>query len=178
MKAITIRHFGPPDVMKLEETADPKPGPGQVAVEVKAAGVNPVEAYIRSGSYARKPDLPYTPGSDGAGLVKDAGPGVTLFKPGDRVYLSGSLSGTYAALALCEENQVHSLPEKTSFAQGAALGVPYATAWRALFQKAAAKKGETAFIHGGSGGVGIAAIQIARAAGLRVIGTAGTGKGL
>jgi NADPH2:quinone reductase len=178
MKAIRIREFGPPEVMKIEEAADPRPGQGQVAVEVKAAGVNPVEAYVRSGSYARKPDLPHTPGTDGAGVVKETGPGVKAFRPGDRVYLSGSLSGTYAATALCLEDQVHRLPAKVSFAQGAALGVPYATAWRALFQKAAAKKGETAFIHGGSGGVGVAAIQIALAAGLRVIATAGTVKGM
>ncbi len=178
MKAIKIREFGPPGVMKPEETAEPKPGPSQVTVEIKAAGVNPVETYIRAGAYARKPDLPYTPGTDGAGLVKEIGPGVGTVKPGDRVYLSGSLSGTYAEIALCRETHVHPLPDTTGFAQGAALGVPYATAWRALFQKASALKGETAFIHGGSGGVGIAAIQLARAAGLRVVGTAGTVRGM
>jgi NADPH2:quinone reductase len=178
MKAVRVREFGPPQVMKLEETADPKPGKDQVTVEIRAIGVNPVETYIRSGAYARKPDLPYTPGTDGSGVVKETRQGVASFRSGDRVYLSGSLSGTYASLALCREDQVHRLPERVSFAQGAALGVPYATAWRALFQKASAKKGETVFIHGGSGGVGVAAIQIARAAGLRVIATAGTDKGL
>jgi NADPH2:quinone reductase len=177
MKAIRVREFGPPEVMKLEEVADLAPGAGQVLVRVKAAGVNPVDTYIRSGTYAVKPSLPYTPGMDGAGTVEAVGPGVSGVKPGDRVYIAGSASGTYAELALCEPWQVQPLPERVTFAQGAAVYVAYATAYRALFIRARAQAGETVLVHGASGGVGIAAVQIARAAGLKVIGTGGSEKG-
>ncbi|HZO98837.1 MAG TPA: NADPH:quinone reductase [Terriglobia bacterium] len=177
MKAIRVREFGPPEVMKLEEVADLAPGAGQVLVRVKAAGVNPVDTYIRSGTYALKPSLPYTPGMDGAGTVEAVGPGVSGVKPGDRVYIAGSASGTYAELALCEPWQVQPLPERVTFAQGAAVYVAYATAYRALFIRARAQAGETVLVHGASGGVGIAAVQIARAAGLKVIGTGGSEKG-
>jgi NADPH:quinone reductase len=140
-------------------------------------GVNPVDGYIRSGSYARKPTLPYTPGTDIAGTVEQVGAGVTRFAPGGRVYAHNAVGG-YAECALCEEWQAHPLPERISFAQGAALGVPYATAWRALFIRARARAGETVLVHGASGGVGTAAVQIARAHGLQVIGTADTPDGL
>lgn len=154
----------------------PEAGPGQIVVTIKAAGVNPVDTYIRAGLYGAK-ELPYTPGFDAAGVVETAGKGVARFKPGDRVYTSGTLSGAYAGAALCLESQIHPLPEKISFPQGASIGVPYATAFRALFQKAWAAPGETVLIHGATGGVGTAAVQMARAAGLLVIGTAGTKKG-
>jgi NADPH2:quinone reductase len=145
---------------------------------VKAAGVNPVDTYIRAGSYAVKPALPYTPGSDGAGVVETLGTGAVAFKPGDRVYFHNALGGSYAELALVMESNVHLLPEKASYSQGAALGVPYGTAHQALFKKAHAKPSETLLVHGASGGVGTAAIQLGRQAGLTVIGTAGTEKGL
>jgi NADPH2:quinone reductase len=177
MKAIRVHEFGGPQVMKLEEVPDLKPGPAQVVVRVHAAGVNPVDTYIRSGAYARKPLLPYTPGSDGAGLVEAAGEGVKRMKVGDRVYLSGAVSGVYAQQALCLESQVHPLPQKISFAQGAGVFVPYATAYRAIFQLAEAKPPDVVLVHGASGGVGIAAVQLARAAGMTVIGTAGSDKG-
>jgi NADPH2:quinone reductase len=148
-----------------------------VVVRIRAAGVNPVDTYIRAGVYPRKPSLPYTPGTDGAGTVESAGPDAKRFKPGDRVYTAGSLSGSYAELALCEEQLVFPLPANVSFAQGAAMHVPYATAFRALFHRAQARGGETVLIHGASGGVGIAAVQIARAAGLHVIGTVGSDRG-
>jgi NADPH2:quinone reductase len=180
MKAIVVREFGPAEVMKLEEVPNPSPGPGQVLVRVKAVGVNPVEVYIRTGTYARKPNLPYTPGTDVGGVVEAVGPDVKHAKKGDRVYTHGTASGYggYAERTLCEEAQVHPLPEKISFAQGAALGVPYGTAWRALFSRAQARPGETLLIHGASGGVGVAATQLARAYGMRVIGTAGTDRGI
>jgi NADPH2:quinone reductase len=177
MKAIRVHEFGPPEVMKWESVPDPSPGPGQVLVKVEAAGVNPVETYIRSGAYANRPQLPYTPGGDGAGTVVAVGDGISRVAAGDRVYLAGSISGTYAERALAEEGQVHPLPENVDFAQGAAVNVPYATAYRALLQRAGALPGETVFVHGASGGVGIAAVQIAVAQGMRVIGTAGTEEG-
>jgi NADPH2:quinone reductase len=178
MKAIRVREFGPPEVMRVEDAPDPSPGPGQVLVRIRAAGVNPVETYIRSGTYARRPTLPYTPGHDAAGIVEAVGDGVTGVVAGDRVYTSETLTGAYAELALCGASRVHPLPASVSYAQGAAVGVPYATAWRALFQRARAMPGETVLVHGASGGVGIAAVQIARAAGLRVFGTAGTTEGI
>jgi NADPH2:quinone reductase len=178
MKAILVREFGPPDVMRLAEVPDPSPGPGQLLVRIRAAGVNPVDTYIRSGTYARTGSLPYTPGSDAAGVVETVGDGVSFFAPGDRVYTSGTVTGAYAELAVCDASRVHPLPAGSTFAQGAALGVPYATAWRALFQRAKAVPGETVLVHGASGGVGVAAVQIARAAGLRVVGTAGTAQGI
>jgi len=177
MKAIVIREFGAPSVMKVEDLADPVPGAGQVLIRVGAAGVNPVDTYIRSGVYARKPALPHTPGMDIGGTVAAVGAGVTSVKPGDRVY-AFLVTGGYAQLTLAEEWQVRVLPPLTSFEQGAALGVPYATAWLALFRRAAARPGETVLVHGASGGVGLATVQMARAHGLHVIGTAGTDAGL
>jgi NADPH2:quinone reductase len=176
MKAIRVHQFGGPEVLKLEELPPLQPGPGQVLVSVKAVGVNPVETYIRSGNYGAIP-LPYTPGGDAAGLVQAVGQGVQGWAPGQRVYTARTASGAYAEQALCEPGQLHPLPEKVSFAQGAALGVPYGTAFRALFQKARAVGGETVLVHGASGGVGLAAVQLARAAGLRVVATAGSEKG-
>ncbi len=177
MKAIRVHEFGGPEVLKLEEVPDLKSGPGQVVVRIKAAGVNPVDTYIRSGTYAHKPELPYTPGTDAGGVIEAVGPGVERVKVGDRVYVAVSATGTYAEQALCSESQVHPLPQRASFAQGAAVYVPYATAYRALFQLARAAAGETVLVHGASGGVGVAAVQLARAAGLTVIGTGGTEKG-
>ncbi len=177
MKAIRVHQFGGPEVMRHEEVPDPKPGPGQVVVRIHAAGVNPVDTYIRAGTYALKPPLPYTPGMDAAGDIEVAGQGVARVKPGDRVYTARTLSGAYAERALCAESQVQPLPKNVTYAQGAGVYVPYATAYRALFQLAHAIPGETVLIHGASGGVGIAAVQLARAAGLRVIGTGGTDKG-
>ena len=177
MKAIRVHEFGPPEVMKLEDVPDPTAGPGQVVVQVHAAGVNPVETYIRSGVYALKPPLPYTPGGDAAGIVAAVGDQVTGCKAGDRVYTAGTISGAYAQLALCNVGQVYPLPAGVSFAQGAGLHVPYATAYRALFQRAKAHAGQTVLVHGASGAVGIAAVQFAVAAGLTVIGTGGTERG-
>ncbi len=177
MKAIRVSEFGGPEVLRLEEVPDPKPGAGQVRIRIKAVGINPVDAYIRAGTYPRKPSLPYTPGTDAAGMIEAVGPDVKRFKVGDRVYTNGSVTGVSAELAVCGEPQVHPLPARTSFTQGAALGVPYGTAYRALFQRGVAKAAETVLIHGASGGVGSACVQFARAAGLTVIGTGGTEKG-
>jgi NADPH:quinone reductase len=182
MKAIRVHKTGGPEVLQLDEVPDPVPGAGQVLVEIKAAGVNPADTYVRSGNYAIVPPLPYTPGGDAAGIVKATGAGVRGVAVGDRVYISATQSqkpvGTYAELAVCDAAGAHPLPAHLSFAQGAAVGVPYATAYRGLFQKANARPGETVLVHGASGGVGIGAVQLAVAAGLTVIGTAGTKRGL
>ncbi len=177
MKAIRVSEYGGPSVLKLEEVPAPQPGATQVLVRNHAVGVNPVDTYLRSNTDNRGPKLPYTPGSDAAGVVEAVGDAVTRAKKGDRVYVGGTLSGSYAELALCEQTQIHPLPGNASFAQGAAVNVPYATAFHALFHRAHGEAGESVLVHGASGGVGIAAVQLARARGLTVIGTAGTDKG-
>src|SRR5205085_8398452 len=177
MKAIRVHEFGGPEVLRLEDVPEPRPGAGQVLVRVRAAGINPVDTYIRGGGHAVKPPLPYTPGLDAAGEVEAVGEGVARASVGDRVYTAGSLSGTYAELAVCDESQVHPLPGSVSFAQGAGVSTPYATAYRALFQRAQGRPGEAVLVHGASGGVGTAAVQMARAAGFTVIGTGGTDEG-
>ena len=139
MKAIRVHEFGDPQVMRLEEVPDPKPGPGQVVVRVYAAGVNPVETYIRAGLYSREEPLPYTPGTDAAGVIEAVGEGVRRVTVGDRVYTAGTITGAYAERALCAEGQVHPLPDRISYEQGAAIYIPYATAYRALFQRAQAR---------------------------------------
>jgi NADPH2:quinone reductase len=176
MKAIRVHEFGAPEVLKLEEVPVPAPGMGQVLVKVRAAGVNPVETYQRSGSNPALP-RPFTPGTDAAGIIEAVGDGVMHLNIGARVYTSGTISGAYAAFALCRADDVHPLPAGATFEQGAALNIPYSTAYRAIVQRAAARAGETVLVHGASGGVGIAAVQIARALGLTVIGTAGTENG-
>ena len=181
MKAIRVHEFGPPSVMKFEEVAARRASAGQLVVSVKAVGVNPVDTYIRSGNYAALPPVPYTPGADGAGVVESVGPDVANFASGDRVYFSGTVDGrahgAYAQAVVCHVDQIHPLPEHVSFAEGSAIGIPYVTAWRALFEKGRAVPNETVLIHGASGAVGTAAVQIARAAGLRVFGTAGSERG-
>src|SRR5579872_5494547 len=125
MKAILVREFGAPEVMKLEEIPTPKPSAGQVLVKIRAAGVNPYDTYMRAGSYAIKPPLPYTPGGDGAGVIEAVGDGVKKLKAGDRVYLAHPLTGTYAEYTLALESQAHKLPEAISFSQGAGVYVAY-----------------------------------------------------
>ena len=175
MKAIRVHKFGGPEVLQLDEVADPKAGPGQVLVEIKAAGVNPVDTYVRSGNYAILPQLPYVPGADGAGVVKAVGDGVTRLRPGERVWVARQAG--YASLVAADATMVHPLPAPLSFGQGAAVGVPYGTAYRGLHHKGQAKAGETLLVHGASGGVGIAAVQLGVAHGMTVIGTGGTDRG-
>jgi NADPH:quinone reductase len=161
---------------------DPVPGPGEVVVELHAAGVNPADTYMRSGTYAILPKLPYIPGGDAGGVISAVGPGVTEHNIGDRVFvgtaLSFDLTGCYAEKVKRKASEVRSLPEGVTFAQATAFGVSYPTAHYALFERGGAKRGETVFIHGASGSVGTSAIQLAKRAGLKVIGSAGTSKGL
>jgi NADPH:quinone reductase len=178
MKAILVRQFGGPEVLKLEEVPTPRPAAGQVLVRIHAAGVNPYDTYMCAGTYAVKPSLPYTPGSDGAGVIEAVGDGVKKVKVGDRVYTAKTVTGAYAEYALALEGQVHPLPAKISFSQGAGVWVPYGTAYHALYHSAKAHASETVLVHGASGGVGSAAVQMARARGLTVFGTAGTSRGI
>jgi len=177
MHAIRVHEFGAPEVMHLEDVATPQPTGTQVLVKVQAVGVNPVETYIRSGQYAATPTLPYTPGKDAAGVVEAVGDEVKHWQAGDRVYTANSISGAYAEYTLAEENDLGLLPDNVSFEQGAGIWTPYATSYRALFQKLKAEHGETVLIHGASGGVGIAAVQWGKSRGLTVIGTASSEAG-
>jgi NADPH2:quinone reductase len=151
------------------------PGPGEARVRQSAIGINFIDVYYRTGLYPHP--LPCGLGMEGAGVVEAVGAGVTAVKAGDRVYVGGTVTGAYAELAVCEQAQVHPLAANASYAQGAAVNVPYATAYHALFNRARGVAGETVLVHGASGGVGIGAVQLARARGLTVIGTAGTEKG-
>src|SRR5258706_1955959 len=147
MKAIRVHEFGGPEVLKLEEVTKPIPGKGEVVVAVKAIGVNPVETYLRTGANPKLP-RPYTPGLDAAGIVETIGEGVTNVQPGDRVYTSDSISGSYAEFTLCRAEDVHKIPDNLSFEQAAGVNIPYATSYRALFQKAKVQPGETVLVHG------------------------------
>lgn len=182
MKAIRAHAFGGPDVLQLEDIATPTPGPDEVVVDIRAAGVNPADTYMRSGTYAIVPPLPYTPGGDAGGVIAAVGTNVRQFKPGDRVFvgtgLSFDMTGCYAEKVKRKATEVLPLPDNVSFAQAAAFGVSYTTAHYALFTRGGAQAGETVFIHGASGSVGTAAIQLACRAGLKVIGSAGTARGL
>jgi NADPH2:quinone reductase len=176
MKAIRVHSFGDPEVLKWEETPNPTVGAGQVLVRVKAVGVNPVETYMRSGNYGPQ-KFPFTPGNDAAGLVEAVGEGVTNFKAGDRVYTDQTITGSYAELTLCDASRVHALPARVTFYQGACVGIAGGTAYRGLFQRGRGKPGETVLIHGATGGVGVSAVQLARAAKMTVVGTSGSDKG-
>uniref|UniRef100_A0A061S879 NADPH2:quinone reductase n=1 Tax=Tetraselmis sp. GSL018 TaxID=582737 RepID=A0A061S879_9CHLO len=180
-KAIVCSAYGGPEVLKISTKTIPPPSKGEIRVRICAAGINPSDTYVRlgpSGPYAGTkllPDLPFTPGKDGAGIVESVGSGQpSRFSPGDRIYLYGSISGTYAEYALCKEEQVFALPSNVSMLQGACMGVPGFTAYRGLFQRCQVKPGEVVLIHGASGAVGLAAVQLAVASGCTVVGTAGT----
>lgn len=176
MKAVRIKQFGGPDVMKLEQVEELEPGRGQVVVKLFAAGVNPVDVQCRAGLHSWI-SVPYTPGFDGAGIIKSVGTDVKDRKTGDRVYTAFNLSGTYAEEVLCQSDQVYPIPENVSFEEGAGVFIPYGTAYRALFQRCMIKNGETVLVHGASGAVGIAATQFAVTTGCHVIGSAGTDHG-
>lgn len=183
MRAIQFDAFGGPEVLRLVEDAPvPDVGPREVRVRLHAAGVNPADTYIRSGTYTfYRPALPHVPGFDGAGTVDAVGTGVTTVEPGSRVLVGSILArrktGTYAEYTVCDATAVHPLPDHLGFEEGAAIGVPGATAYRALFQRGRLRPGEIVLVHGASGGVGTLVVQWARAHGATVIGTAGSQEG-
>jgi NADPH2:quinone reductase len=142
MRAMRVHKFGGPEVLRYDtDVPIPKPGPTDVLIRVKAVGINPVETYIRSGSYARLPSLPAILGNDCAGIVEQTGSEVIRFKAGDRVFASKSSTGAYAEYTVSPAASVHGLPASLSFSQGAALPVPYLTAYRALFVRGSARPG-------------------------------------
>jgi NADPH2:quinone reductase len=182
MQAIRAHQFGGSEVLQLDQLEDLVVDAGEVVVDVKAAGVNPADTYMRTGTYGIVPDLPYTPGGDAGGVISQIGEGVTGFKVGDRVIIGTALSfrlqDCYAYQVKRPASEVLALPDHVSFQQAAAFGVSYPTAHMALFHRGYAKSGETVFIHGASGSVGTSAIQIAKRAGCTVIGSAGSDKGM
>eukprot|EP00928_Gymnodinium_smaydae_P042715 TRINITY_DN28723_c0_g1_i1.p1 TRINITY_DN28723_c0_g1~~TRINITY_DN28723_c0_g1_i1.p1 ORF type:complete len:372 (+),score=30.08 TRINITY_DN28723_c0_g1_i1:56-1117(+) len=180
MRAVQVSKWGGPEELVVKQGLPiPSPGPDQVLVKVMAAGVNPYETYIRQGTYATLPPLPWTPGNDGAGVVESLGASSSeRLRVGQRVWLAGSISGTYAEYCIAHESQVQPLPSTVSFLQGAAVFGSYRTAHKALFGRISTTPGSKVLIHGGSGAVGTAAIQLAKAHGCSVAGTAGTEAGM
>jgi len=182
MKTIQLSKFGGPEVLEYKDISEPEPAADEVRVQLHASGINPSEIYIRTGTYSLyTPELPYIPGFDGAGIVEAVGENVRRLKSGDRVFLAALMAkkntGTYAQKVVCDVNSVHLLPNSFSFQEGAALGIPALTAYRALFHRAKVKAGETVLVHGASGGVGLLTVQMAVGIGATVIGTASTEEG-
>lgn len=176
MRAVQISQFGDADVLDVVELPIPDPGANQVRIRVMAAGVNPVDTYVRSGAYGDRP-MPAALGFDAAGEIDAVGPGVDASVIGTRVYTCTALPGAYAQFAIVDIDRTYPLPDNISFDQGAAIGIPYATAYAALHQHASTNATSTVFVHGGSGGVGIPTIELAKLAGARVAASCGTDTG-
>lgn len=177
MKALVIHSFGRPEVLKYEEVPRPEPNDDQLLVRVAAAAVNPVDTAVRQGYMRNRTGekFPMIIGYDIAGVVEKAGPKVTKFKPGDAVYAYLPLSGGgYAEYAVTSEKEAWRKPERLTFEEAAAVPLTGETAWQALIDTAKLQSGQTVLIHGGSGGVGNLAVQIAKARGAKVIATAST----
>jgi NADPH2:quinone reductase len=179
MKAVVVEEYGPAESMRILESELPVPDDNQVLVKIHYAGVNPVATYHRSGSNGYTPATPFTPGLDGSGEVVALGKRVSRFAINDRVYFAPlRIIGSYSEYWLAREDEILPLPESLSFEEGAGLYVPYFTAYTAVISRGKAETGETILIHGASGAVGQACIQIAKAKDMKVIATAGSEKGL
>src|SRR4051794_24347725 len=175
MRAVVITKHGGPEVLQVQERPDPPVGPGEVRIEVKAAGINFADTMARTGLYPDAPKLPSVVGYEVAGEVESVGEGVSDYKAGDRV-LAGTRFGGYAELVTVPEDMVYPLPKQLSFEQGAAFPVNYSTAEAALHVMGGLKDGERVLIHAAAGGVGISATQIAKLAGAEIFGTASASK--
>src|SRR5579863_1727901 len=169
MKAIVFEKIGGPEVFKIAEVPKPEVKPGTVLIKVRAAGINFADTLFRQGQYMMQPKLPDTPGLEAAGEIEAVGAGVTNLKPGQRVATIGSK--TYAEYALAPASQVIPVPDSISFEQAAAFPIQVLTAWHMLHTAHQTGPGQTVLVHSAAGGVGIVAVQIAKAAGARVIGT-------
>jgi len=172
MKAMRAHQLGGPEQLRLEDAPDPQPQAGQVAIRVRAAGINPADLVRLSGRLGSLP-LPYIPGTDVCGEVESVGPGVGHLKAGDRVF-GRAVTGGYAEKTCLAAAEAIPLPANLSFDEGAAIPIPFYTAYHAVHHKAAVKSGETVLVSAGGGGVGVAAIQLAKLAGARVITTVGS----
>src|SRR5713101_1163186 len=169
MKAVVFEKIGGPEVMKIAEIPKPEVIPDVVLIRVRAAGINFADTLFRQGQYPIQPKLPDTPGLEGAGEIEAVGAGVTNLKPGQRVAAMGNKM--YAEYALAPATQVIALPESISFEHGAAFPIQVLTAWHMLHTSHKTGSGQTVLVHSAAGGVGLVAVQIAKAAGARVIGT-------
>src|SRR5438552_10717367 len=175
MKAIVVHQYGGPEALKYEDAPRPEPKEDEMLVRVVAAAVNPVDAFIRAGRF-KASSLPFIPGMDVSGVIEKTGATITRFKAGEPVYayLSFREQGGYAEFAIAKENETSPKPKAINFEQAAAVPLAATTAWQALIETAKLSAGQTVLIHGGSGGVGHFAIQIAKARGAKVIATAST----
>ena len=173
MRAVLCKAYGPPESLVVEDVPSPTAGPGEVVISVKAASVNFPDVLIIENKYQVKPPLPFSPGSEVAGLVKEVGDGVSNVRPGDRVMAIVGY-GAFAEEIKTESRRVLPLPAGMDFATGAAFGLTYATSEHALYDRGALKAGETLLVLGAAGGVGIAAIEIGKILGARVIACAST----
>jgi NADPH2:quinone reductase len=168
MKAVLCKNWGLPDTLVVEELPSPKPGKGQIAVSVKASGVNFTDVLVIQGKYQIKPELPFTPGGEIAGIVKQAGEGVHGYMPGDAVMALTGLGG-FAEEVVVDETRVAPMPGEIEFKIAASFGVAYSSAYHALKDRAALQPGETLLVLGASGGVGLAAVELGKLMGARVI---------
>jgi len=168
VKAVLCTAFGPPESLAIEDLPSPTPGPGEAVVTVHAASVNFPDVLIIQNKYQLKPPLPFSPGSELSGTVKSVGAGVTTVAPGDRVFAITGY-GAFAEEVKLEAARLLPIPHGMDFATAAAFGLTYATSDHALFDRGALKSGETLLVLGAAGGVGIAAIEIGKAIGARVI---------
>jgi NADPH:quinone reductase-like Zn-dependent oxidoreductase len=175
VRAVVITRHGSPEVLQVEERPDPRPGPGEVRVAVRAAGINFADLLARSGMYPDAPKPPCVVGYEVAGVIDEVGPGVEGYAAGDRVVAGTKFEG-YSELVTAAEADVLALPERLSFEQGAAVPVNYATAYAALVIMGGLRRGERLLIQAAAGGVGIAATQIARGIGAEIYGTASASK--
>jgi NADPH:quinone reductase-like Zn-dependent oxidoreductase len=175
VKASRIHRFGPPDVVRLEETDRPVPGPGEVLVRVEAAGVGPWDAWVRAGRSVLPHPLPLTLGADLSGVVEEVGAGVEAFAPGDPVFgvTNAAFTGAHAEVAITEAGRLAPRPRRTGPVEAASVPVVAVTAWQMLFEQARVAPGQTVLVHGAAGNVGSYAVQLARRAGARVLATAG-----
>ncbi|HVO07746.1 MAG TPA: NADPH:quinone oxidoreductase family protein, partial [Burkholderiaceae bacterium] len=173
MKSIICRAFDGPDALAIGDTPDPRPGPGEVLVDVHAAAVTFMDVLMVSGKYQMRPPLPFAPGNDAAGIVSAVGTGVSRFRVGDRV-ACGNWSGAFAERMVAREATTIALPDSVDFVTGAAVRHGYGTAHYALVQRAGLRSGETVFVSGAAGGVGLAAVELARHLGARVIAGVGS----
>lgn len=173
MRAVMCKAYGPPEALVVEEVEPPMPGPGQVVVTVRACGVNFPDALIVRGLYQFKPPLPFSPGSEVAGVVKEVGAGVESFKPGDRVMAFGACGG-FAEEMLAEAGAVVPMPASMDFVTAASIAMTYGTSLHALKDRAHLGQGETLLVLGAAGGIGLAAVELGKALGARVIAAAST----
>src|SRR3984885_7529057 len=173
MKAVVCKSFGPPENLTLEEVADPTPGRGQVLIDVHAVGLNFPDVLQIGGKYQFQPPFPFTPGSELAGVVAEVGTGAAGVHPGDRV-MALVATGAMAEKVVADASAVDVIPQTMDFDTAAGLGIAYGTSYHALVQRARLKPGETLMVLGASGGVGLAAVEIGKAFGARVIAAAGS----